>query len=80
MTLDLFEQKYGSRGPTTHCAVVRDLEYPYQVEQWVIDLETDEPQVVRCVCPELGRVWERRADGRFCEVRGGSVTPPGDPP
>lgn len=62
-------EKHGHLGPT-HCATVGrngTIEYPYQAEQWVIDLEADAPHVVRIECHELGRTWER-VDGKFVET------------
>lgn len=58
-------EKHGIRGPT-HCATAT-VDFAYQVEQVVIDAETDYPAVVRIECPELGREWHRQG-GRFAEV------------
>ena len=59
-------EKHGERGPT-HCATIT-VDYEYQVEQWVIELEKDEPGVVRAECPDLGREWLRNEDGKFAET------------
>jgi hypothetical protein len=63
-------EKHGERGPT-HCATIT-VDYEYQVEQWVIELEKYEPRVVRVECPELGREWRRNEHGKFTEVTGPS--------
>jgi hypothetical protein len=57
---------HGERGPT-HCATIT-VDYGYQVEQWVIELEKDEPDVVRAECPDIGREWRRNEHGKFTEV------------
>lgn len=59
-----FRPKHGHRGHT-HAATAQ-AEYEYQVEQWVIDANSDMPSIVRIECPELGREW-KRIDGRFVE-------------
>jgi hypothetical protein len=59
-----FEPNHGHRG-VTHAATVR-VDYPYQVEQWVIEAEKDMPDIVRIECPSIGREW-KRIDGRFVE-------------
>ena len=60
-------EKHGPRGPT-HCGTTR-VDYAYQVEQWVSDLEKDQPKVVRIECPDIGREWRRDETGRFLEVK-----------
>lgn len=59
-------EKHGERGPT-HCATIT-VDYEYQVEQWVIELEKDEPDVVRAECPDIGREWRRNEHGKFAET------------
>lgn len=61
--------KHGPRGPT-HCADV-DVDYEYQAEQWVIELE-EEKNIVRIECPDLGREWRRNEHGKFTEITGPS--------
>lgn len=56
----------GEDGPT-HTGTAR-VDYPYQVEQWVIDATKDLPHIVRIRCPELGREWRRNEEGKFEEV------------
>jgi hypothetical protein len=58
-------EKHGPLGPTHYGTITVD--YAYQVEQWVIDLEEAEPQVVRIECPDLGRKWLRNDLGKFEE-------------
>ncbi len=59
-------EKHGERGPT-HCADVT-VDFEYQAEMWVADIETDHPNVVRVECPALGREWKRDGAGAFVEV------------
>lgn len=56
----------GERGPT-HCGTIT-VDYAYQVEQWVIDIEKDDPIVVRIECPDIGREWRRNELGKFVET------------
>lgn len=65
-------EKHGARGPT-HAGTGR-VDYGYQVEQWVIDLQ-DDPYVVRIECPDLGREWRRNAEGRLTELDRPEVKP-----
>lgn len=58
-------EKHGPRGPT-HAGTGR-VDYAYQVEQWVIDLQ-DDLYVVRIECPALGREWCRNDEGRLTEL------------
>jgi hypothetical protein len=61
-------EKHGP-GPT-HCGTVR-VEYEYQAEMWVQDIETDYPHVVRVVAKDgsAQREWKRDERGSFKEVR-----------
>jgi len=59
-------EKHGPGGPT-HCGTVR-VDYEYQAEMWVQDIQTDYPKVVRVVAKELGRGWRRNSGGVFEEV------------
>jgi hypothetical protein len=59
-------EKHGERGPT-HCGTIT-VDYEYQIEQWVIELEHDASYVVRIECPDLGREWKRNESGKFVEV------------
>lgn len=56
-------EKHGERGPT-HMGTIHDLDYEYQAEQWVIDLEKDDLAIVRIECPSLGCEW-RRINNKF---------------
>lgn len=58
-------EKHGPRGPT-HCGSVT-VDYEYQVEMWVQDIETNYKHVVRLESPDLGREWLRGEDGKFVE-------------
>ncbi len=58
-------EEQGPRGPTHVSTAVA--EYPYQVEQWIKDME-GEPAIVRCECPALGREWRRNKEGKFVDT------------
>lgn len=58
-------EKHGERGPT-HCATIT-VDYEYQVEMWVQEIEKDNPKVVRIECPTLLRAWKRDDKGVFVE-------------
>jgi hypothetical protein len=61
-------QKHGPLGPT-HCLDVGKqgtIEYEYQAEIWVQELETEAPDIVRIECPALNRTWVR-TEGKFHE-------------
>lgn len=61
-------EKHGELGPT-HCANVGGngtIEFPYQAEMWVQEIEKDYPEVVRIECPALNRIWVRN-HGKFHE-------------
>lgn len=60
-------EPHGERGPT-HCGNVGPVDYEYQVEMWVQEIETDHPHVVRIECPAIGREWKRDGSGKFTEV------------
>lgn len=53
-------EKHGPEGPT-HCASV-NIDYEYQAEMWVKDIEVDSPEIVRVDAPDLGREWKRDPD------------------
>lgn len=59
-------EKHGPAGPT-HCGRVK-VDYEYQAEQWVIDIEGMYPHIVRIKAPALGREWARNSQGKFEEV------------
>ena len=53
----------------THCFSIGNggtIEYVYQAEEWVRQVEEDHREVVRVECPTLGRTWVRR-DGKMVE-------------
>lgn len=54
------------QGPT-HCATITDVDFDYQAEMWVADIEADHKHVVRVVT-DTGREWRRGDDGKFVEV------------
>lgn len=60
-------EKHGPGGPT-HCANLQRPEYEYQLEQHLIDIVTDWPEVVRVWDPLTGREW-LKSDGAFVETR-----------
>lgn len=60
-------EPHGERGPT-HCGSV-SVDYEYQAEMWVEEIEKDHPHVVRIECPDLGREWRRNESGKFTEVK-----------
>ncbi len=59
-------EKHGHEGPT-HCRTVR-VDYEYQAEMWVQELQADYPEVVRIVSHELEREWKRDEQGKFASV------------
>lgn len=59
--------KHGPGGPT-HCGSVK-VDYEYQAEMWVEEIQTCHPKVVRVVAKELGREWLRNSDGIFEEKK-----------
>lgn len=59
-------EKHGPKGPT-HCGTCRDIDYEYQAEEHVKEIEIDHPQVVR-IESSNGIVWARNAEGKF--IRG----------
>ena len=59
------DEKHGIMGPT-HCATVR-VDYEYQAEMWVQDIQEDYPQIVRIDVPTLNREW-KRVNGTFQET------------
>jgi hypothetical protein len=61
---DTTATKHGSSGPTHAGSVTVD--YEYQAEEWVKEIEQDYPDIVRLVL-DNGREW-RRVNGRFEEV------------
>ena len=70
-------EKHGEDGPT-HCGSVT-VDYEYQVEQWVIDVGNDHPDIMYARCPDLRRAWRRVAGTKkfeevpWLEVPGGVV-------
>lgn len=60
-------EKHGERGPT-HCADIT-VDYEYQVEMWVEEIEQYQTEVVRIECPTLRREWLRNAEGKFVETK-----------
>lgn len=60
-------EKHGPAGPT-HCGSVK-VDYEYQAEMWVQEIQADHPTVVRIVAKEIGREWKRGADGQFVEEK-----------
>lgn len=61
-------EKHGPLGPTHRGTLTVD--YEYQVEEWVVDLERSEPKVVCIECPDLCREWWRDECGKFVEFHG----------
>lgn len=59
-------EKHGPAGPT-HAGSVR-VEFEYQVEVWLSDIEQDHKDIVRIVSKDLGREWKRNVLGEFEEV------------
>lgn len=59
------EPLHGERGPT-HCGTL-EVDYPYQVEMWVKEIDQLYPRVTRIECPSLGREWRRDTTGIFRE-------------
>ena len=53
-------ERHGSRGPT-HAATIRDLEYEYQIEEWLMVVHRDHSHIV-VVDASDGRRWRRAAD------------------
>lgn len=45
------------------------VDYEYQVELWVEEVEKDHPHIVMAQCPDLGRTWKRHHD-KMIEVTG----------
>ena len=58
-------EKHGPDGPT-HCGSV-SVDYEYQVEMWVDEVEKDQPLIFKVRCPDLLREWHRK-DGKMIEV------------
>jgi hypothetical protein len=63
---DLDVTEHGPLGPA-HAATVK-VDYEYQVEQWVIEIGHDSPDIVRAECEDLRRKWKRDSDRTFIEV------------
>jgi hypothetical protein len=59
-------EKHGEDGPT-HAGTVH-VDYAYQVEEWVYEVQVAHPAIVRLRCPDLGREWLRGPDGKFVET------------
>lgn len=57
---------HGPLGPA-HAALV-EVDYAYQVEQWVIDIGKEYPKIVRAECPDIKRKWNRNSPTTFEEV------------
>lgn len=56
----------GKMKSPTHAGSI-NVDYEYQVEQWVLDVGEDMPVIVRIVVDDGRRVWQR--DGkRFVEI------------
>jgi hypothetical protein len=53
---------------SAHAARV-EVDYEYQVEQWVIDIANDQPDIVRAECPDIGRKWVRDSATTMAEVK-----------
>jgi hypothetical protein len=73
ITLDLFDatpakegEPQGPKGPT-HSATTT-VDYVYQAEMIIEDVQNDYPTIVRVHSPELGREWRRGEDGKMHEV------------
>jgi len=74
MILNLFDatpedsdtKDHGPLGPA-HAARV-EVDYAYQVEQWVIEIGQDHPEIVRAECEDLHRKWKRESTTTFAEV------------
>jgi hypothetical protein len=60
-------EKHGEYGPT-HCGNV-NVDYEYQIEMWVSDIDRNYPMIVRAVCLAIGRTWARNDQGRMVEVK-----------
>lgn len=56
--------KHGAAGPT-HAGTVT-IDFDYQAEEWVKEIERDHPRIVRLVLDGGRREWTR-VDGRFVE-------------
>jgi hypothetical protein len=61
------DEKHGPGGPT-HCGTAR-VDYEYQAEMWVQDVEMIPDVVVRIVAKSLGREWRRSSNGKFVETQ-----------
>ncbi len=59
-------EEHGPKGPT-HCASIR-VDYAYQAEMWVQEIEKDQPEIVRIECEGLKREWKRNEAGKMVEV------------
>jgi hypothetical protein len=57
---------HGPLGPA-HAARI-EVDYEYQVEQWVIEIGIDHPEIVRAECEDIKRKWTRDSDRTFTEV------------
>lgn len=66
-------EKHGSDGPT-HCGSV-SVDYAYQAEMWIEDIERNYPDIHRVRCPDLRREWKRGEDGKMAETTW-DTTPP----
>jgi hypothetical protein len=64
---DAIVEEHGPMGPA-HAGTVT-VDYEYQVEIWVEEVEKDHPNIVKAHCPDLGRMWERHED-KMVEVSG----------
>ena len=51
----------------SHAARV-EVDYEYQIEQWVFEIGKDHPEIVRAECEDLKRKWKRDSDKTFAEV------------
>jgi hypothetical protein len=61
-----FAPNHGHRGHT-HAGTVR-VDYEYQVEMWVSEIQSGHPYIMRIECPEIEREW-KRIDGKFVEQK-----------
>jgi hypothetical protein len=74
MILNLFDATPEDSDTTDHGPLGKahaarvEVDYQYQVEQWVIEMGTDHPEIIRAECEDLRRKWTRDSPTTFVEV------------
>ena len=74
MILNLFDatpedSETTDHGPLGNAHAARvEVDYPYQIEQWVIEMGTDHPEIIRAEYEDLRRKWTRDSPTTFVEV------------